>query len=72
MFEDGWRQEFKRWSTRVVALSAAMVATWPIVPADIKAMLPDWTEPVIAGVMLFAYLLARNTKQKRGPDGRLT
>ena len=49
-----------RWnSTHVAAIIAVAPVAWAQMPPELKAQVPDWAMPYIAGFMFLAFLVAR-------------
>lgn len=64
---DNARQFYRWYSTWVVVLSSALMGAWPLIPAELKAALPDWFVSGFAVATVVAFVAARVVKQEAKP-----
>lgn len=59
-----WRKAWRWVSMQAMALATAALATWSLMPDDLKSALPSWLVPgFAAGVLIFG-MAGRLVKQK--------
>lgn len=58
-----WRKAWRWFSMQAMAVSTAILATWALLPADLKARLPDDVGLVAAIVALVAGMVGRLVDQ---------
>jgi hypothetical protein len=56
-----WRSAYKFWSVRLSALGLAIMGAWPMIPPELRAMLPY--QQHIAMIMFGLIILSRITAQ---------
>mgnify|MGYP001580284589 CR=1 FL=1 len=54
---------WKRWSTRIAASQAVLVAFWLGLPDDWKTAIPGWALSIVVGVFALAVIGAQSVKQ---------
>ncbi len=63
---DNWRDLRKRWSVQLTGLAVAAQATWALVPAEARLLLP---RPEAIGLVLGALALVATLFKQGGTDG---
>lgn len=63
---DDVRDAWKWFSVQSMGLAVVLLGAWGAMPGDLKAALPDWLVPVIAGLVLALGIAGRLVKQ--GPN----
>lgn len=63
-----WRRAWRFLSLQISAINAAFLATWALLPDDIKAGLPSWLVP-FAGVMLLLVGMGGRLYKQKAPEG---
>ena len=62
-----WRKSWRWFSMQAMAVSTAILATWAVLPADLKAKLPEDVGLVAAIVSLVAGMVGRLVDQGAKP-----
>lgn len=60
---DDARHLWRRWSTRVAASQAGLVAFWLGLPHEWKEAIPDWVLTTVVGVLAVSFISAQAVKQ---------
>ena len=66
-----WRAAWRFFSMQAMALNTAFLATWAVLPDDLKSALPSWLVPSAAVALLVIGMGSRLVKQepKQGGNG---
>ena len=62
-----WRKAWTFFSMQAMAINTAFLATWAILPDDIKSGLPSWLVPFAAVFLLVIGMVGRLIKQPDKP-----
>jgi hypothetical protein len=62
-----WRFAWRFFSMQAMAINTAFLATWAVLPDDIKSALPSWLVPVAAVFLLVVGMAGRIIKQPEKP-----
>jgi len=65
-----WRRAWRWYSVQASIIGAALVSAWPILPAGLRADLPDGLRTIIAVVTLLAVVPGRIVKQEDDDENR--
>lgn len=60
---DNWRRLHRAFSVQAMAIAAAIQATWPSIPEDLKATLPHHLVNIVSVVLLVAGIVGRMVDQ---------
>jgi hypothetical protein len=60
-----WKRSYRMFSVQAMALAAAISGAWPVVPDDLKAMLPPHLVHIVAVVLLVAGIAGRLVDQPK-------
>jgi hypothetical protein len=60
---ENWHRLHRAFSMQAMALAAAIQATWPSIPDDLKATLPHHLVNVVSVVLLVAGIIGRMVDQ---------
>lgn len=61
---------WKRWSTRIAASQAAMVAFWAGLPHEWKEAIPEWAVTFTVALLAVSFITAQTVKQKAIEDDK--
>lgn len=58
-----WKESHRWYSMRAQALSVAILATWQVVPDDLRAVAPHWLQVAVLVLLLSAGIVGRLVEQ---------
>lgn len=56
---ENWKASWRLFSVQAMAISSAGLATWAVLPEDLKAALPHWLVPMMAAVTMILGIVGR-------------
>lgn len=60
---DDWSAAWRWFSMQAMGLNVAFLATWAVMPDEIKTAMPSWLMPVVAIALLLTGMIGRLVQQ---------